>query len=62
MNDVSVINASPLVTLMQFQAEGIYKKGVKAVYLQDLSKSNLTKEDLDNGKCDIIFASPESIG
>lgn len=61
VNDVSVIVVSPLVALMQYQAEGLQKKGVKAVYLQDLSKSNLTEEDLDNGKCDIIFASPESL-
>ena len=46
---------------MQYQAEGLQKKGVKAVYLQDLLKSNVTVEDLENGKCDIIFASPESL-
>ena len=61
VNNASVIVVSPLVALMQYQAEGLQKKGVEAVYLQDLLKSNVTVEDLENGKCDIIFASPESL-
>ena len=55
VSNASVIVVSPLVALMQYQAEGLQKKGVKAVYLQ-----NVTVEDLENGKCD-IFASPESL-
>lgn len=61
VNDLSVNVVSTLLALMQYQAEGLQRKGVKAVYLQDLSKSNMTKEALEKGKCDIIFASPESL-
>ena len=61
VNNVTVIFVSPLVIFMQYQAEGLQKKGVKAVYLQDLCKANMTREDLENGKCDIILASPESL-
>ena len=61
VNNVTVIVVSPLVALMQYQAQGLQKKGVTAVYLQDLCKANMTIEDLENGKCDIILASPESL-
>ena len=64
VTDATVIVVSPLVALMQYQAEGLQKKGVKAIYLQDLhstANGNVTKEDLENGKCEIILASPESL-
>ena len=61
VNNVTVVVVSPLVALMQYQEEGLQKKGVTAVYLQDLCKTNMTIEDLENGKCDIILASPESL-
>ena len=60
MNDLSVNAVSQLVALMQYQADGL-QKGIKAVYLQVLLKSNVTKEDLENGKYDIIFFSLESL-
>ena len=63
VNDATVIVVSPLVALMQYQAEGLRKKGVRAVYLQDLGTAgeNVTVEDLENGKCELILASPESL-
>ena len=51
----------PWWALMQYQAEGLQKKGVTAVYLQDLCKAKMPREVLENGKCDIILASPESL-
>ena len=62
----TVIVVSPLVALMQYQASQLTKKGVKAVYIQDVmanteENSQIRMEDVSNGKCDIIFASPESL-
>ena len=62
----TVIVVSPLVALMQYQAAQLTKKGMKAVYIQDLQSksgesSQLSMEDVTSGKCDIIFASPESL-
>ena len=42
VNNVTVIVVSPLVALMQYQIEGLQKKGVTAIYLQDLCKANMT--------------------
>ena len=61
ISDASVIVVSPLVALMQYQAEGLQKRGMKAVYLQDLKTANVTTDDLEKGKCDVILASPESL-
>ena len=61
---VSVIVVSPLVALMQFQAEFFRKKSINAVYLGDLEsqeQSSKLLDDISNGLFDIIFASPESL-
>ena len=60
----SVIVVSPLVALMQFQAEIFRKKSINAVYLGDLEsqeQSSKLLDDISNGLFDIIFASPESL-
>ena len=62
----TVIVVSPLVALMQYQAAQLTKKGVRAVYLQDAipetsNSPQITMEDISSGKCDVVFASPESL-
>ena len=56
----AVIVISPLVALMQYQAAQLTKKGVRAVYLQDVisetsNSPQIILEDISSGKCDVVF-------
>ena len=60
----TVIVVSPLVARMQYQAAQLTKKGVRAVYLQDVisetsNSPQITLEDISSGKCDVVFDNSE---
>lgn len=55
----TVIVVSPLVALMRYQVEGLLKKNVRAVYLEEMECC--TMGDIISGEVEIIFSSPESL-
>ncbi|CAG2233679.1 recQ [Mytilus edulis] len=69
-NDMCIVLViSPLTSLMRTQTQALNRKGIKAVYLKDItspsnfedSLTNLSLVDVKEGKIDIIFSSPESL-
>ncbi|XP_071177222.1 ATP-dependent DNA helicase RecQ-like [Mytilus edulis] len=69
-NDMCIaLVISPLTSLMRTQTQALNRKGIKAVYLKDItspsnfedSLTNLSLVDVKEGKIDIIFSSPESL-
>ncbi|XP_053388928.1 ATP-dependent DNA helicase RecQ-like [Mercenaria mercenaria] len=53
---------SPLTALMNAQVEKLIKKNIKAVYFKDNEqKGRHVYYDIENGKYELIFASPETI-
>ncbi|XP_063417276.1 uncharacterized protein LOC134699791 [Mytilus trossulus] len=69
-NDMCIVLViSPLTSLMRTQTQALNRKGIKAVYLKDItspsnfedSLTNLSLGDVKEGKIDIIFSSPEAL-
>ncbi|XP_053395849.1 ATP-dependent DNA helicase RecQ-like [Mercenaria mercenaria] len=53
---------SPLTALMNAQVEKLTKKNIKAIYFKDNEqKGRHVYYDIENGKYELIFASPETI-
>ena len=58
------IVVSPLIALMQNQVQALQKRGVRAEYLcsgMDERHAAKVEKDLTQGKCDLIYVSPERL-
>ena len=55
-----VLVISPLVSLMQDQVSFLKSKGIRAAYIGEEQADERVKKDVENGKFQLVYGSPES--